>query len=295
MKGKPLFFWLSLFFSLIFLLVFNLSFTRYFIEICLAGINGIIFFLDRAAFYLLGVYFVIGALKLFLELLGSIRLQKTLLSDQISTDKFKERFSDVKSQDYRKIIVVDRDEVFAFVLGFFSPRVFISRGLLENLSKEEISSVLEHEFSHVASFDNLKKLGFAVFVYLLPFYFFSKPIFDFFRLRQELAADKKVGKPKFLYLSFRKFLASGSILGSSSIDFLDNRIAYLQGKQKLSFPWFSFLGLILIIAVFFSGFLIQILGSLKKGCYFASACHPDCSAQISADTLDIKGFKYYNL
>ncbi len=295
MRGRPLFFWLSLFFSLSFLAVFNFSFTRYFIEICLAGINGIIFFLDKTALYLLGVYLAIGAAKLSWEVWGSMRLQRALLSDQIDKARFKSKFIGLKPQDRKKIIVVDRDEVFAFVLGFIFPRIFISRGLLENLSDEEISSVLEHEFAHVASFDNLKKLVFAIFVYLLPFYFFSKPIFDFFRLRQELAADERVGKPHFLYLSLRKFLSSGSILGSSSADFLDKRISYLQGGQRLKFPWFSFLGLILIIAVFFSGFLIQILGSLKKGCYFASACHPDCSAQLSADTLDIKSFKYYNL
>jgi hypothetical protein len=44
------------------------------------------------------------------------------------------------------------------VTGIMKPKVFIGREVLASLSKDELSSALAHEFAHITSRDNLKRL-----------------------------------------------------------------------------------------------------------------------------------------
>ena len=52
--------------------------------------------------------------------------------------------------------VIDHDEPFAFTFGLGRPRVAISRGLIEQLSSEELGAVIVHERYHVRARDPLK-------------------------------------------------------------------------------------------------------------------------------------------
>lgn len=52
--------------------------------------------------------------------------------------------------------VVDHDEPFAFTFGLGEPRVAISRGLVEQLSPNELEAVVVHERYHVRARDPLK-------------------------------------------------------------------------------------------------------------------------------------------
>ncbi len=52
--------------------------------------------------------------------------------------------------------VVDHDEPFAFTFGLGEPRVAVSRGLVEQLSPEELEAVMVHERYHVRARDPLK-------------------------------------------------------------------------------------------------------------------------------------------
>lgn len=52
--------------------------------------------------------------------------------------------------------VVDHDEPFAFTFGLGTPRVAVSRGLIERLSAEEVAAVMVHERYHVHARDPLK-------------------------------------------------------------------------------------------------------------------------------------------
>ena len=54
--------------------------------------------------------------------------------------------------------VVDHDEPFAFTFGLGRPRVAVSRGLVEQLSSEELDAVVVHERYHVGARDPLKLL-----------------------------------------------------------------------------------------------------------------------------------------
>jgi Zn-dependent protease with chaperone function len=57
-----------------------------------------------------------------------------------------------------RVVVLDVPERFSFAYGALTPRVAISRGLLEGVSHAELRAVLEHERYHVENLDPLKLL-----------------------------------------------------------------------------------------------------------------------------------------
>lgn len=90
-----------------------------------------------------------------------------------------------------RVVLVDCPESFSFAYGAFTPRVAVSRGLLQEVSGEELRAVLEHERYHVRNLDPLKVL----IVRALPATFFFVPALRALRTRyvaaRELAADRR--------------------------------------------------------------------------------------------------------
>ena len=90
-----------------------------------------------------------------------------------------------------RVVLVDSPEWFSFTYGALTPRVAVSRGLLEGVSSEELRAILEHERYHVHNLDPLKVLV----VRALPATFFFVPALAALRSRyvagRELAADRR--------------------------------------------------------------------------------------------------------
>src|SRR5262249_30008603 len=55
-------------------------------------------------------------------------------------------------------LVLPVEEPQAYVLGILKPRVYVSRGLLEQASEDDLASVLAHEHAHAARRDPLRRL-----------------------------------------------------------------------------------------------------------------------------------------
>jgi Zn-dependent protease with chaperone function len=89
-----------------------------------------------------------------------------------------------------RVVLVDAPEVFSFVYGTLTPRVAVSRGLLECASSGELLAVLEHERYHVRNLDPLKLMLVRALLAALPFL----PALDSLRAHylasRELAADR---------------------------------------------------------------------------------------------------------
>jgi beta-lactamase regulating signal transducer with metallopeptidase domain len=87
--------------------------------------------------------------------------------------------------------LIDSDGSFSFAYGAFSPKVAISRGLVEAASTSELEAVLEHERYHVRNLDPLKVL----IARALPAALFYLPALRDLRGRyvagRELAADRR--------------------------------------------------------------------------------------------------------
>ena len=90
-----------------------------------------------------------------------------------------------------RVVLLDAPERFSFAYGVLTPRVAVSRGLLEGVSDEELRAVLEHERYHVCNLDPLK----VVLVQALSAAFFFLPALASLRARylagRELAADRR--------------------------------------------------------------------------------------------------------
>jgi Zn-dependent protease with chaperone function len=90
-----------------------------------------------------------------------------------------------------RVVLVDAPESFSFVYGALTPRVAISRGLVEDISGGELRAVLEHERYHVCNLDPLK----MVLMQALSAALFFLPALDVLRARyeaaRELAADRR--------------------------------------------------------------------------------------------------------
>jgi beta-lactamase regulating signal transducer with metallopeptidase domain len=88
------------------------------------------------------------------------------------------------------VTLVDCGESFSFAHGALTPRIVVSRGLVEQVSDDELAAVLEHERYHVRNLDPLKVL----FARALPPTFFYLPALRLFEQRyvagRELAADR---------------------------------------------------------------------------------------------------------
>lgn len=90
-----------------------------------------------------------------------------------------------------RVVLVDVADSFSFVYGLLTPRVVVSRGLLERATGEELRAVLEHERYHVRNIDPLKD----AIVKVLSDALFFFPALDSLRARyvagRELAADRQ--------------------------------------------------------------------------------------------------------
>jgi Zn-dependent protease with chaperone function len=90
-----------------------------------------------------------------------------------------------------RVVLMDAADSFSFVYGVMTPRVAVSRGLLESMTGEELRAVLEHERYHVRNLDPLK----AAIVRVLSDALFFLPALDSLRARyiagRELAADRR--------------------------------------------------------------------------------------------------------
>jgi Zn-dependent protease with chaperone function len=93
-----------------------------------------------------------------------------------------------------RVVLLDAPERFSFAYGVLTPRVVVSRGLLEGVSADELRAILEHEHYHVCNLDPLK----VVLVQALSATFFFLPALDSLRARylagRELAADRRAVK-----------------------------------------------------------------------------------------------------
>jgi len=90
-----------------------------------------------------------------------------------------------------RVVLLDVPDSFSFVYGVLSPRVAVSRGLLERTSRLELRAVLEHERYHLRNLDPLK----VVLVRALTAALFLLPALDSLCARyvagRELAADRR--------------------------------------------------------------------------------------------------------
>jgi Zn-dependent protease with chaperone function len=90
-----------------------------------------------------------------------------------------------------RVIFIDAADSFSFVYGVMTPRVAVSRGLLERATGDELRAVLEHERYHVRNIDPLKVAIVRVLSEALFFLPALKSLCARYVAARELAADRR--------------------------------------------------------------------------------------------------------
>lgn len=141
--------------------------------------------LGFAAVSAIGV--VLASRAVYRQARATRQLHHLVLARQLVAD---EKLTRLAEQRRVQVEVVDAPEPYSFSYGLLSPRVVVSRGLLESLEPDELDAVLVHERYHVRNLDPLKIL----IARTLPAVFFFLPVLRELQRRyvagRELAADR---------------------------------------------------------------------------------------------------------
>ncbi|MBH5317097.1 M56 family metallopeptidase [Paenibacillus sp. GSMTC-2017] len=89
-----------------------------------------------------------------------------------------------------KVIVIREANFKALTIGFFKPIIIISSQVLHDFNKQELESILLHEYHHVLMRDPLKKYIVDVMAEIVFFVPIMKRITGFYHAKAELLADR---------------------------------------------------------------------------------------------------------
>lgn len=144
---------------------------------CLSILSGISVFLIWAGTGIIIIGFLYSLIKnIWILLKTNKKIDKFLLRDY----------------GLSALLIDDGSLCFAFTAGLFYPKIYISRGLLDSLTKDELKAVFVHELHHKRKMDPLK---FFISSIIRDMFFYipvSKHLLKIFHAIKEKAADDRV-------------------------------------------------------------------------------------------------------
>lgn len=161
------------------------------------------------------------------------------------------------------IILFESHLAYAFSSGILHPAVYVSNGLIAQLSEEELTLVILHEKYHIKSRDCLKIacMGFIVeWLYFLSiFRWLSNVYSEYIEKKIDEQVVHYCGDPLFLASTLLKIVKLNNTalslgIGLSIVDrySLENRVRYLVDKEEhISLPIYRLFKNVLIAAVLF--------------------------------------------
>lgn len=162
----------------------------------------------------------------------------------------------------KKISVLDTESKVAFVGGYLKSKIWISEGIMNNLSEKELETILLHEKYHL---DKKHTKVFTILETIKGVFFFLPVVSDFihyFKELMELKADKYVidaqGESKYLISAIKKIKNSKPKISNLALGFSamksETRIKNLNQNNNIEFKVKNLVysSLIIIIGVFFA-------------------------------------------
>lgn len=138
------------------------------------------------AFILMGIV----ATKFMMTVVKIQRFRKRLLSKQVINAQLGvlEEKLDLKGS----IVVIKDAKPQAFCFGIRNPKIYVSIGLLQLTSSQELEAVLRHEKYHLEHKDSLTMLLGSITASLFPFFPVLTDLVYQYRIKRELSADQAV-------------------------------------------------------------------------------------------------------
>lgn len=159
------------------------------IEVCqhtlkLIGFNSLIYAVD-----ILVLFTVIFALwNISAQIFHAVQMQNRLQqykNKQLSTE-FNTQYRNSKND----FLIISYPVPVAITIGFISPKIVLSTGLLELLKEEELEAVIHHEMYHLKNHDPLKIFLLSICSITLPYIPILKWFNEKYRIIQEIMADE---------------------------------------------------------------------------------------------------------
>lgn len=135
----------------------------------------------------------------------------------------------------------------AFTSGLLQPRVYISTGLAEKLTANELTMVIVHEQAHADRYDPLQKW---LFLLLASFYprVIAHPLIQTMDLSMEVAADQKIIK-QFNVLDVAEALLKIARMMNSTSSQVQHRLHYLLATEALRRKVLTLMTPVIILAL----------------------------------------------
>lgn len=162
-----------------------------------------------------------------------------------------------------KICIIQSKNHIAFSFGIFNSKIFISTGLINDLTRKELEAVLIHEKYHICNFHTLTFIYLEISKSLLFFIPVTGALVKKIKLLLEFNADQNAisaqGTDKYLRYALATTLSTEykqAIFPNFSVSYIEQRINMLIGK-KVSFNLqkyellISIFTLTLLIAMYF--------------------------------------------
>jgi beta-lactamase regulating signal transducer with metallopeptidase domain len=139
-----------------------------------------------------------------------------------------------------KVVIIKSDKKFAFCLGVRNPKIYLSTGLVSQLSIKEVEAVLRHEQYHLENHDTFTMIIASVTHSLFPFFPLLGDLIKKYRIEREIAADKfaveNIGNSNHLVGALKKLLSfptveTVALAAIADQDTLEPRIYSLINKQ----------------------------------------------------------------
>ncbi|MEK7516784.1 MAG: M56 family metallopeptidase [Patescibacteria group bacterium] len=118
-----------------------------------------------------------AATRVFMRLLRPDR-------DRDATETLRSALAELEIQE-KMVSVIDSADLLCFCAGLLRPRMYISRGALQALSREELVAVLAHEYHHLRKWDPLR----SAFLRALKNALFFIPVVHYLERRHEVAKE----------------------------------------------------------------------------------------------------------
>ena len=187
-----------------------------------------------------------------------------------------------------KFKIADSERPAAFTIGIIRPSIYLTTGLIAEMSETELEAVVAHEYAHIKRKDNLSRFLASLvkdFLFPLPIVHF---LFGLFMREKELAADelavKMTGKPyelasAMLTMSklsgFRPSFFGAALIAPAEAT-AEIRIRRLLGIESVK----EHFSLRLVIALISSFFLVTVLAGVAFGKPNGTATSRNCHTRV---------------
>lgn len=165
----------------------NLQFNIF--EVChntlkLIGLSSLMYAVD---IMVIGT-FLFALWKVSTQVIQTYKMRSRL--QQYSCDSLTKKFNNQYRNRNSEFMIISYPVPVAITMGFLSPKIVLSTGLLKLLSEEELEAVIYHETYHLNNHDPLKICLLSISAITLPYIPILKWLNEKYRVIQEVMADE---------------------------------------------------------------------------------------------------------